>query len=171
MTAKKGGEKVKKVLITVFLVLFSLSAFAQFEQDTIISQEQLDSIDFSSINLQYEVNQIYYSLVSGVWSLNAGVTFLNATPLGDFYGDGTNYYEIQFTTFTYKAPITSSFGLNYFACAYLGGKEVACFENHVLPTWVNQFLVNDWLHRKFLTSLQTGGAPMIPEALQNYLIG
>ncbi len=160
---------MKKMFLVLVLLFLSTIVFGQ--NNIIISQQQFDAIDFSTFNLEYQFNIIRYELDDGIWSLNSDVTFLNATFLGDFYGDGVNQYEVQLTTFTYSAPLTSVHGFSYFSCIFLGGNDLQCFLDSVVPIWSTQFLVNDWIHRLKLASMQTGGEPMMSQELEEYLTG
>lgn len=151
---------MKKIFLIIALIFLATNAFAQVEQDTIISQQQLDSVNFDTFNLQYQVRQVYLEFDRGVWFLKANVVFLNV------YRVFSNQYEVQYRVFTYSYS-----GQDFFNCWRTGANsDVGCFTTFVLPTWVNQFFANDFLHRKYLKSLQTGGDPMLSSELANYFI-
>jgi len=147
---------VKKIIIVCILLLLSNFVFA----DDIFTQEEIDQVNFDTLNLQYEFSQIFLSLDDGKWELWTTVSFITLEPIGN------NEY-----VFGFEARKYTTININFFQCLIDGINDLDCFITHIIPEWTPGFIMNDLLQRRYLKSLQTGGTPMISNELQNYLIG
>ncbi len=154
------------------MILFLPSAFAQIQAGDIVSQTQIDAVDVNSFNLQYQQTKLFLTLKGGEWDLRSRLSFLTIIPIGDFdvngEQDGVEDYEIVREQFVYSSGQDALF--DFVDCAIASNfiNIISCFQTHIEPIFDSQLANQDFLHRRYLTSLQTGGAPVVPEGLQEY---
>lgn len=146
------------------LGLFLLGSFVVGQTpDVFLSQAQVDAIDFNSLNLQYTFSAIELNRFDNDWVLTTTTNYLTLFPsVTDV--NSNKRYQVGFASsnFYYSAS-------DFFNC-FLSNNDVTCFLTFVVPVWVDKFLIDDMLQRRYLKSLQTDGNAMISSGLKNYFV-
>ena len=151
---------IKKIIILALALCLMQTAIGIESIDIIIDQETLDAIDVDTVDLMYIFDNIFLDNLDGDWTLWTRVHYLNAYPIGN------GNYEIQYTYTDYKYT-----DIEFFDCLIHGNEtDIFCFETYIIPVWVPKFSVTDFLQRRYLKSLQTGGEPMLSSELETYLL-
>ena len=151
------------------LILLVPTALAQLgvgEDSVIVTQEQIDSVNFNDYDLLFTFNIIEVVLGDEGYVLQSRYYFLNAVYFGEDENGG-NIYEVEFREVLYKSR-----SADFFYCALDDiDTDVNCFNTYVLfPDWLIRKELDEKIHRAYLKSLQTGGAPIIDTSLMNLLI-
>ncbi len=156
---------MKKIILGLFLltILFPLVS-AQFNDDRNINQEQLDSINFGTVDLRYEWSTVRLDWDDG-FRLWTEIRMATAIKIDDFYGEGQDGYRIG-----QKSFILEYTRRDFFSCFFQGNPPLQCFENYVESDWDIGINTNDFTHRRYLRSLQTGGDPIISRGLRDFYL-
>lgn len=160
---------MKPLWLAFLFVLPCVLAQPNFYQ--VLDQNQLNQLDFSTLDLGYTFDKIKLINNEGIWELRTGVFYYSINPVypaiydenGNVIGSTTKYEVVPKNTFyVYKEA-------DFFECFVSTGSDTDCFFSKVWQKWLDWFVWNDWLHRRYLRSLQTLGTPMLSPALENLL--
>lgn len=155
---------MKKILIILILgmILPSVSAL-------IVTQAQVDATNFTNPaewTGGYEFGYIGVTESKGFWQIYTTVSFWTLEPY--------DYDVISGATYELKRGERIYYSDERFAYCWFQNQSnaVRCFEDTTLPIWIQQFYADDFMQRKYLTSLKTDESIFtLPRDLIFYLKG
>lgn len=124
------------------------------------SQDDLNNINFHSVNLNCHIGNIFLDN-NGGWVLRSNVV------CDDYVKHNRTDYELRQVNFLieYKDD-------DFFTCLREGIlSDVICYENYVKSDWEIKLLNYEYLQRRKLISIQTEGEPILSYDLVRYYNG
>jgi len=146
-----------KKLILIIAMIMGIGLVSAYVVGTIISEQQLQNIDFDTVDLDCSYGYINLVNLNGKYNLR----------------NSYKCYDLDKYTFDSYEIVESNLVLEYddkefFTCVREGGTQVECFEQYVKPIWNEEVLNYEFILRAKLKAMQSGRNSLISGLLARY---